>query len=112
MGILYGIGALALGAIIYWLFLTFKAMKDPDVQIASDLRMSIQHYRHYQKLFDEYQDFMLKHGTESVASQRKFVEIFKQIKNPNEWRRYSAYREQKQHQEHMEEIFKYLNPDC
>lgn len=94
MSIVYGLCAVVLVAILYWLFLTVKAMKDPDVQIASTLRMSITRYRHYQKLYDEYQEFMLKHGANSQASEKKFIEIFKQIDNPNEWRRYQAYREQ------------------
>ena len=70
-----------------------KAMKDPDVQVASDLRMSIKRYRHYQRLYDEYHEFMLKHGIDSHASEEKFKEIFKQIDNPNEWRRYQQYRQ-------------------
>lgn len=107
MNILFGIGAVVLGAILYWLFLTAKALKDPDVQIASNLHMSVARYRHYQKLYDEYQEFMLKHGIHSQASEKKFIEIFKQINNPNEWRRYQAYRDQKQREEHLKEIYKY-----
>lgn len=104
MNILYGIGAVVAGVVFYWLFLTVKAMKDPDVLIASDLRMSIKRYRHYKRLYDEYHDYMLKHGANSRASEKKFVEIFKQIDNPNEWRRYQAYREQKQRNESLHEI--------
>jgi len=81
-------------------------MKDPDVQIASDLRMSVKRYRHYQRLYDEYQSFMIEHGVHSQASEKKFAEIFKQIDNPNEWRRYQTYREQKQRNEYMKELLK------
>lgn len=81
-------------------------MKDPDVHIASNLRMSIKRYRLYQKLYDEYQEFILEHGIESQASEKKFVEIFKQIDNPNEWRRYQAFREQKQRNEYLQQISK------
>lgn len=72
-----------------------RAAKDPDVQAASDLRMSVTRYRHYRKLYDEYQDFMRVHGIHSAASEKKFMEIFKQIENPNEWRRYQDYRMRK-----------------
>ncbi len=106
MNLIYGIGAVVVGIILYWLYLTAKALKDPDVQIATDLRLSIKKYRHYQRLYDEYEDFMLKHGANSQASEKKFIEIFKQIDNPNEWRRYQAYREQKQRNEYLHEIYK------
>ena len=49
---------------------------------------------------------MLEHGANSQASEKKFLEIFKQIDNPNEWRRYQAYREQKQRDEFMKELYK------
>lgn len=106
MSILYGIIVAVIGAILYWLYLTAKAMKDPDVQIASNLRMSIKSYRRYQRLYDEYQAFMLQHGSNSQASEKKFLELFKHIDNPNEWRRYQAYREQKQREEFFKEIHK------
>lgn len=106
MSILYGLCAVVGGVVLYWLYQTFKALKDPDVQIATDLRMSVKRYRHYQMLYDEYQEFMLKHGVNSAASEKKFVEIFKQIDNPNEWRRYQTYREQKQREEFMKDIYK------
>ena len=106
MNLLYGLCALAVGAILYWLYQTAKAMKDPDVHIASNLRMSIKRYRHYQRLYDEYDAFMLEHGADSQASEDKFLEIFKQIDNPNEWRRYQAYREEKQREEFINEIYK------
>ena len=106
MNLLYGLCALVVGAVLYWLYLTAKALKDPDVQIASNLRMSIKRYRHYQRLYDEYQAFMLEHGAHSQASEKKFLEIFKQIDNPNEWRRYQAYRDEKQREEYKNELYK------
>lgn len=106
MNVLYGIVVVVVGIILYWLFMTLKAMRDPDVQIATDLRMSVKRYRHYQRLYDEYQEFILKYGVHSQASEKKFAEIFKQIDNPNEWRRYQAYREQKQRNEYLHEIYK------
>ena len=77
-----------MGVMTNWI----KAMKDPDVQIASDLRMSVKRYRKYQRLYDEYAEFMDRHGTNSHASEEKFEKIFKQIDNPNEWRRYQDFR--------------------
>ena len=86
-------------AILTWLAYSIKATKDPDVQMAAQLKIPLTRYRHYQRLYDEYQEFMKKNGAKSRASEEKFNEIFKQIDNPNEWRRYSAYREEKQMQD-------------
>lgn len=98
-GLLYGIILIAIALLAGWLWHFFKALKDPDVQNASRLRMNVKRYRHYQRLYDEYHDFMMKHGVNSQASEKKFVEIFKQIDNPNEWRRYQAYRLEQQQEE-------------
>ena len=106
MNVLYGLCVVVGGAILYWLYLSVKSVKDPDVQAASDLRMSITKYRHYQRLYDEYQAFMLEHGTNSKASENKYLEIFKQIDNPNEWRRYQAYREQNQINQYYKDTYK------
>lgn len=102
MNILYGIFTVVLAVFIYWLYQTVKATNNPDVQIASSLRMSVKRYKNYQRLYDEYHDFMLKHGSNSAASEKKFVEIFKQIDDPDEWCRYQEYRSklfEKQRQE-------------
>lgn len=106
MSILYGIIGIVAVLFIGWLYYSVKALKDPDVQAAADLRMSITRFHHYQKLYDEYDEFMRMHGANSAASERKFVEIFKQIDNPNEWRRYQEYRYQKAQEETMSEILK------
>lgn len=103
-GLLYGIILIAIALLIGWLWHFFKALKDPDVQNASRLRMSVMRYRHYQRLYDEYYDFMMKHGVNSQASEKKFIEIFKRIDNPNEWRRYQAYRLEKQQEEFQKEV--------
>lgn len=88
-GGVFSLFAYFLGTIITeWI----KAMKDPDVQTASELRMSVKRYHKYQRLYDEYAEFMKIHGTHSRASEEKFAEIFKQIDNPNEWRRYQEFR--------------------
>lgn len=94
MNWLYGLLAVVIAAVLYWFYQTIKAMKDPDVQIATSLRMSVKRYRHYQKLYDEYQAFMMEHGVHSSASEKKYLEIFRQINDPNEWRRYQQFREQ------------------
>jgi len=80
-----------LGLITY----SIKAARDPDVKAASSLGMSITRFYKYQRLYDEYQDFMEKHGSLSRASEEKFSEILKQINNLNEWRRYQQYRYEK-----------------
>lgn len=92
--IIFGLGAVVVGFILYWLYQTTKALIDPDVRIASELRIPINRYRLYKTLYNEYQAFMATHGANSLASERKFAEIFKQIKHPDEWRRYQNYRAQ------------------
>lgn len=104
--ILGGIIAIVAGAIIWWLIGTIKAMKDPDVQAASNLKMSITRFHLYQRLWNEYQDYMKVHGIHSRDSEEKFKEIFKQIPNPNEWRRFGQYMEQKGREKMMNEIYK------
>lgn len=98
--------------LIYFVMFVFtqwvKAMKDPDVLVASDLRMSVKRYRVYQRIYDEYQAFMKDHGIDSPASERKFQELFKEVKNPNEWRRYQQYRFDLSRKERLKELEKYL----
>lgn len=105
--ILGGILAILAGGIIWWIIETIKAIKDPDVQAASNLRMSISRYRLYKRLWDEYQEYMKVHGINSKESEEKFKEIFKQVPNPNEWRRFGQYMEEKQMKEMMDEFQKY-----
>lgn len=37
--ILWGIGAILVGAVIFWVYESIKATKDPNVQAASKLRI-------------------------------------------------------------------------
>ena len=69
-----------------------KAMKDPDVQSASELRIPIYRYRKYKEWYDEHQRLMQKYGIESKEEKAYFISFFKQIKYPNEWRRYQNFR--------------------
>lgn len=89
--------------IILFVRAAYKAKDDPDVQAASDLRMTLNRYRLYTRLYDEYQEYMDIHGANSKESIDKFKEIFKQIPNPNEWRRYSEYRLKKFSEESRKE---------
>lgn len=73
-----GFGALVVGAVIYWIVCCIRSIKDPNVQNAAKLKMPINRYLLYKKLYDEYYDFMMEHGANSIASERKFIEIFKQ----------------------------------
>ena len=102
--IFYGIIAVIAFFILGWIVESVKAVKDPDVQKASDLRMSITNYKKYQLLYDDLQECMLKYGVNSNKVDEKFREILKQIDNPNEWRRYQKYREDKQREEMLDEI--------
>lgn len=104
VNVLFGVGAVVVGFLFLWLYLTVKAMKDPDVQAASSLHMSIKRYYLYKKIYDEYDEFMKVHGPASAASEKKFAELFKQIPNPNEWRRYQEYRYRLFHEKRREEF--------
>lgn len=101
------VGGLAAALITFIVLLVYniiKAVKDPDVQAAADLRMSITRYRKYERLYNEYSEFMKEHGIHSAASEKKFREIFKQIDNPNEWRKYQNFRLHKQKEETLKEF--------
>lgn len=76
-----------------------KATKDPDVITASDLRMDVRRYKQYREWYDEHQRLMREYGINSKEEQAYFLQFFKQIKNPNEWRRYQNYRLKQAHQE-------------
>lgn len=87
------IGVLIGGLLLYWLYETLKALKDPDVQIASDLRMSIKRYRKYQRLYDAHWEIMMKCGSNSREAENFFAkEVYPNLPNLNEWRRYQEYR--------------------
>ncbi len=92
-GLIYGLCLVGIYFLCGWLWHFFKALKDPDVNAAADLRMTISEYRLYQKLYDEYQEYMRIHGASSYDSEEFFrLQIFPRIKNPNKWRRYQKFR--------------------
>lgn len=71
-----------------------KATKDPDVIVASNLKMDVRRYKQYREWYDEHQRLISAYGIDSNEEQKFFLSFFKQIKNPNEWRRYQDYRYQ------------------
>ncbi len=93
--------------VIYWIQESIKSTKDPDMQAASNLKMSITRFRLYQRLWNEHQEYMKVHGINSRESEEKFKEIFKQIPNQNEWKRFGQYMEKKQREEMLNEIYNY-----
>lgn len=100
-----GLGFVFVGFIGYWAYQTIKAMRDPDVQIATDLHMSIKRYRKYQRLYDAHWEVMMKYGTNSREAENFFAkEVYPNLPNPNEWRRYQYYRAMLQQQEIMAQI--------
>lgn len=106
-GILWGVGLIVFAFVIGLVRSIIKASKNPDVQAASDLKMTIQNYRKYQKLYDEHWDVMMKYGANSREAEHFFNKsIFPQINNHNEWRRYQNYREELQRKEMMDQITK------
>lgn len=87
-----GIVAVVIGAVIMLLVNIIKATKDPDVIAASNLRMDVRRYKKYREWYDEHQRLMRRYGIDSKEEQEYFRSFFKQIKTPNEWRRYQAFR--------------------
>lgn len=90
------IAAAALLAGLVWQII--KAAKDPDVQIASDLKMPITRYRKYKEVYDEIQAIYREAGPEGIGKANDKVDkiiaekLLKTNLNMNEWRRYSNYR--------------------
>ncbi len=89
----------AIGFVAMVVVNVIKATKDPDVIEASGLRMDVRRYKKYKKWYDEHQRLMRRYGIGSKEEQEFFLGFFRQIKNPNEWRRYQAYRYNKAKQE-------------
>ena len=92
LGITCGLISVFYYALLVYITHFIRALKDPDVQIASELRMSITRYKRYREWFNEHQRIMQIHGCESKEANDYFNSFFKKIKYPNEWRRYSHYR--------------------
>lgn len=79
--------------IVLWLYELFKALKDPDVKNAADLRITIKRFKKYERLYDSYWDAMMKYGPNSPQADEYFdKQIWPQIDVPNEWRRYQNFR--------------------
>lgn len=51
-----GIIALVIGLVVSWIYFTYKAIKDPDVQVAADLRMSVAKYRKMIHVYEHEKD--------------------------------------------------------
>jgi len=90
--IIWGLGAVVLGFVAMWIYHSIKAVKDPDVQASADLRIDIRKYRKYKYWYDEHQRLTREYGIESKEANDYFKSFFKEIKNPNEWRRYQQSR--------------------
>lgn len=84
IGIYFVIGLIAL----FLIYNFVKILLDPDVKEASNLMMSIKHYRIYKEIYDEQIEYHKK-GIMPPDRTNK-------IPNMNEWRRYGEYRLQKQ----------------
>lgn len=104
-GLIYGIILIAIALLVGWLWHFFKALKDPDVIAAADLRMDIRRYRFYRGVYDELQEIIKINGADSPYAEEFFrTKILPRIKNPNEWRRYQAYRLEKQQEVFQKEL--------
>ncbi len=103
--VLIGLITVVVGVAVFFAYHFLRSIKNTDVQKAAELRMSITRYRKYQKLYDEYFEIMIKYGASSTTAEKYFRDnVFPNIDNSNEWRRYQAYRETEQRERFMKEI--------
>lgn len=86
-GLIYG--AIGIVIVFLWLFIKNyrKALNDPDVKLASKLRMSMPIYRDCQKIFEERQKWFSENPNCNFDNMPKHMP-----KNPNAYRRYEQYR--------------------
>ena len=90
--ILYPLAVLGGFFILFWLYHSIKAAKDPNVKAASALHMTIGRYNLYKELFEKHQAAMSRYGIYSKEATEMFIkEINPRIPNPNEWRRFCEY---------------------
>lgn len=108
--------SVALGFLSIWAVCFVKALRDPDVKTASELRMSVSNFRLYQKLYDEFDNVLKQYGgSYSGKAEDYFCRvIFPQIKNMNEWRRYQDYRYAKfkfEQEEYTQKMYPWLSSE-
>lgn len=109
-GLIYGLCLVGIVFLCGWLWHFFKALKDPDVIAAADLRMDINRYCLYREIYDELQEIMRTYGVDSPYVDETFrVKMLPKIKNLNEWRRYQTYREHMQQKQFAEEMSRIWN---
>lgn len=85
----YGIIAVVVFILFWWMVETSKAAKDPDVIEASELGIPIWRYRKYKEAWDKIQLIYKTYGTQSEMSFKMADEIISTLPNMNEWRRFS-----------------------
>ena len=90
--ILGGFVFIAIVALITIVTNMFKAAKDPDVQAASNLGIPVGRFQQYREWYDEHQRLMQKYGIDSKEANEYFMSFLRQIKYPNEWRKYQQSR--------------------
>lgn len=107
-GFLFGAGFLLLGFIVVFVYHWIKALKDPEVQIAAELRMSVLRYHKYENLYNDHWEVMMKYGANSKQAEEYFAKVtFPELKklDMDEWRRYQDFRTQVLQKQMIEEMF-------
>lgn len=89
--------ATGLSALLVYVLLSIttnivKSLKAPEVQEASELRMTITRYKKYKQMWNEIQTIYSEEGINS-KTERKVYDIIKQAPDMNEWRRFGDYQE-------------------
>lgn len=87
---------------MWWISEAIKAGKDPDVQESSKLHMSVSNFRRYKQIWERYQEFIALRDTQPTEADDAFKDVFSQIRNLEEWRRFGEYMEEKIRKERSE----------
>jgi hypothetical protein len=107
-------GSIGIAISFLWLFIKNyrKALKDPDVKLASKLGMSMPIYRDCQELFEERQKWFSENQNGNFDNMPK-----RMPQNPNAYRKYEQYRffikdveKWEQYSDDMKSMLEFDNP--
>lgn len=104
--LIYSAAVLVIWALVSCTRHTLAALKDPDVQAASRMGMTIMAYRKFRKLHSRLMEFRAAHPGDEAAVQRFFLsEIYPGIKGrEGKWQAFCQYQLQLTQEDQREEI--------
>lgn len=86
-----GLICVVVAAFLFWVYLYVKAFRNPDVQAATKLNMSILRYNKYQKIWKEIK--IIQNSKKNSEEARKEINalLITQVPNIEEWHRFEEY---------------------